>query len=132
MFELKRLKAPIYIVFIAPVVLMRSDDIELYAIEAEEIQLPSKYANYADVFLEEEVAKFLESTHVEHAIPIEEGAEVPYRLIYSLSANELQVLREYIKSSLEKGWIRNSKSPADAPILFVLKKDDGLRLCVDY
>jgi hypothetical protein len=89
MFELERLRAPIYTVFVAPVVLMRSDSVELYAIEAEEIQLPSEYADYADVFLEEEAAKFLESTRVEHAIPIEEGAEVPYGPIYSLSANEL-------------------------------------------
>jgi hypothetical protein len=42
------------------------------------------------------------------------------------------ILREYLDSSLEKGWIRNSKSPAGAPILFVLKSDGSLRLCVDY
>jgi NhaP-type Na+/H+ and K+/H+ antiporter len=76
MFKLKRLGAPIYIVFIALMVLMWSDGVELYIIEIEEIQLSSKYANYANIFLEEEVVKFLESTHVKHAIPIKEGVEV--------------------------------------------------------
>src|SRR5437588_9911564 len=33
---------------------------------------------------------------------------------------------------LEQGKITPSKSPARAPILFVLKKNGKLRLCVDY
>ena len=41
-------------------------------------------------------------------------------------------MREYIQQALDKGWIRPSTSPAGAPILFVPKKDGGLRLCVDY
>ena len=34
--------------------------------------------------------------------------------------------------NIKKGRIRPLKSPAGAPILFVPKKDGGLRLCVDY
>ena len=42
------------------------------------------------------------------------------------------MLQEYIDLNLKLGRIRPSKSPAGAPILFVPKKDGGLRLCVDY
>ena len=66
-----------------------------------------------------------------HEIEIGE-AEPPHGPIYALSAVELKALREYLDSSLKKGWIRHSISPAGAPILFVPKKDGGLRLCVDY
>ena len=49
-----------------------------------------------------------------------------------MSPRELEALREYIGSSLRKGWIKESKSPAGAPVLFAPKADGGLRLRVDY
>ena len=52
--------------------------------------------------------------------------------MYNLSVTELETLRNYLADSLEKGWIRPSTSLAGAGILFVKKKDGGLRLCVDY
>jgi hypothetical protein len=72
-------------------------------VEAEEVRLPSKYKAYANIFSESEATKFLDSTRVKHSISIKEGVEVPFSPIYSLSANKLEVLRAYIKSSLEKG-----------------------------
>jgi hypothetical protein len=132
MFKLKRLRAPIYIVFITPMIPIWSDSVELTTLSTKPITLLPKYEEYAKVFSKEEAAKFLDSTRVEHSIPVEEGVEVPYGPIYSLSTNKLQVLHEYIKSSLAKGWIRPSKSLIGALILFVPKKDGGLRLYVDY
>ncbi|MBW0489407.1 hypothetical protein O181_029122 [Austropuccinia psidii MF-1] len=41
-------------------------------------------------------------------------------------------LRAYISENLEKGFIPPSSSSTGAPVLFVKKKDGGLRLCVDY
>jgi hypothetical protein len=37
-----------------------------------------------------------------------------------------------LKGLLDKGHIRPSSSPWGCPILFVKKKDDALRLCIDY
>jgi hypothetical protein len=37
-----------------------------------------------------------------------------------------------VQKVLKKGWIRPSKSPVGAPVLFVPKKDGGYHLCVDY
>ena len=33
---------------------------------------------------------------------------------------------------IEKGFVRPSVSPWGVPVLFVKKKDDSMRLCVDY
>ncbi|UPX20316.1 uncharacterized protein EKO05_0010552 [Ascochyta rabiei] len=68
----------------------------------------------------------------DHSIDIKAGAKVPNLPIYNLSRRELDILREYLEAAQEKGWIRPSKSPAGAPILFVPKPDGTMRLCVDY
>jgi hypothetical protein len=93
--------------------------------------IPWEFADYANVFLEEEAAILPPLKGLQHAIKLD-GSKPPYRPIYSLSETELAVLRKYIKDSGVKGWIRKSKSPASAPILFAPKKDRSLRLCVDY
>ena len=66
----------------------------------------------------------------DHAIELTDKS--PYRPIYSLLEKELKVLCEYIQENLGRGWIRESTSPAGAPILFTPKKDGELRLCVNY
>ena len=45
---------------------------------------------------------------------------------------ELETLKAYIKSNLANGFIRPSKSPAGAPILFDRKSDGFFQLCVNY
>jgi hypothetical protein len=44
---------------------------------------------------------------------------------------ELAELKKQLQESLDKGFIRPITSPWGCPALFV-KKDDSLRLCVDY
>jgi hypothetical protein len=68
----------------------------------EEIQLPTEYCDYADVFLKTEADKLPESTKVAYSIEIKEGKTVPFGPIYALSANELRVLREYLDNSIAK------------------------------
>jgi len=45
---------------------------------------------------------------------------------------ELAELKIQLQELLDKGYIRPSSSPWGCPALFVKKKDDCLRLCVDY
>jgi len=46
--------------------------------------------------------------------------------------NKLAILKGYINKNLKKGFIRKSTLRARALVLFVLKKDKGLQLVVDY
>jgi hypothetical protein len=67
-----------------------------------------------------------------YIINLEEG-KIPLNLpIYNLSYKELKILREYLNSLMEKGWIWPSKSLAGVLILFILKPNRTIRLCVDY
>ncbi|KAJ1598432.1 hypothetical protein NDA14_000399 [Ustilago hordei] len=71
---------------------------------------------------------------VEHDLHLEliEGGKPPQGPLYLKGPKEMSELRRYLDENLEKGFIRPSKSPARSPVLFVPKKDGGLRLCVDY
>ena len=96
-------------------------------------EVPVEYSDYSDVFSTENAAELPENTGMnEHAIELEEGKQPPFGPIYSLGPVELETLKTYIKTNLANGFIRPSKSPAGAPILFDRKPDGSLRLCVDY
>ncbi|GBG63611.1 hypothetical protein CBR_g38922 [Chara braunii] len=60
---------------------------------------------------------------IRHEIILEDGAVPPRGRIYRMSEEELSVLRAQLDDLLEKGWIRPSSSPYDAPVLFVRKKN---------
>ncbi|MGH2639958.1 MAG: reverse transcriptase domain-containing protein, partial [Rhabdochlamydiaceae bacterium] len=45
---------------------------------------------------------------------------------------ELDELKKQLDELMEAGFIRPSKSPYGAPVLFVKKKDGTMRMCVDY
>jgi hypothetical protein len=68
----------------------------------------------------------------DHAIETRPGTEPPFGPIYSMSEEEASILRGWLTSNLEKGFIRPSVSPAGAPILFSKKKGGDLRVCHDY
>ena len=70
--------------------------------------------------------------NIDLAIDLQPGKEPLYGPIYPLSQTELAALRDFLEENLAKGFIRESKSLARAPILFVPKKDSSLRLCVNY
>lgn len=54
------------------------------------------------------------------------------RSMYRLSIKEKQEVEAQVKDLLDKGFIQPSRSPYGSPVLFVQKKDGGLRMCVDY
>ena len=49
-----------------------------------------------------------------------------------IGPNKLAELKKQLQELLDKGYIRPSTSPWGCPALFVKKKDESLRLCVDY
>ena len=49
-----------------------------------------------------------------------------------MSPKELAELKIQLQELLDKCFIHPSASPWGCPALFVKKKDDSMRLCVDY
>ena len=52
--------------------------------------------------------------------------------IYTLFYTQLEILRDYLDKNLKKDFIWKAKIVVEFSILFVPKKDEKLRLCVDY
>jgi len=98
----------------------------------EPTKLLAKYEEYWDVFEKKNVDTLPQHQPYDCGIELQEGAQPPFGPIYNLSQNELAALRDYLDENLAKNFIRHSKSPTGAPILFVKKKDSSLRMCVDY
>jgi hypothetical protein len=74
---------------------------------------------------------------INHAIKLEKNElgrkrNVPWEPLYSITKEELLVLRKTLTDHFEKEWIRVSKSPAEASVLFVRKPGGGLQFCVNY
>jgi hypothetical protein len=64
-------------------------------------------------------------------IELKPGTAPVSRWSYRMPPNELAELKTQLQDFLEKGFIRPSSSPWGCPVIFV-KKDQTLRMCVDY
>ena len=65
-------------------------------------------------------------------IPQIPGTNTPYRPCTRLSPREKQECHDQVFEFVRTGRVRPSTSPYGAPVLFVVKKDGSLRMCVDY
>ncbi len=96
-------------------------------------EVPSKYADFVDVFSLKLATKLPEHMRINnYAIELVDNRQPPYGPIYNLGPIDLEILKAYIKNNLANGFIRPSKSPAGAPILFDKEPDGSLRLYIDY
>ena len=106
---------------------------QIASLLTKEVKIPDEYSDFTNVFSEEKALVLLKRIELnEYVINLENGKQPPYGPIYSLGPVELETLKTYIETHLKTGFIRPSKSPAGAPILFDKKPDGSLRLCVDY
>ena len=96
-------------------------------------EVPAEYSDYSNVFSAEYAVELSKNTGInEHTIELEEGKQPPFEPIYSLEPVELETLKTYIKTNLAISFIRPSKSPTGAPILFDKKLNKNFCLCIDY
>jgi hypothetical protein len=86
---------------------------------------------YADVF-PDELPGMPSDRDIEFAIELQPGTTPISKRPYRMSPAELAELKKQLQELLDKGFIRPSTSPWGCPALFVKKKDESLRLCIDY
>ena len=97
------------------------------------LKISTVYQEFSDVFNEK--AENILPPHWEelnHHIELLLHITLSFRPLYNLSEQELTVLKNYINKHLRSEFITCSKSSAASLILFIKKKNDSLRLCVNY
>jgi hypothetical protein len=86
---------------------------------------------YPDVF-PDELPGMLPDRDIEFAIELQPGTAPIFKRPNRMPPAELAELKKQLQVLLDKRFIRPSTSPWGCPALFVKKKDESLRLCVDY
>jgi hypothetical protein len=98
---------------------------------AQNLENISVVCEFPDVF-PEYLSGMPPDRNVEFIIELQPGTTPISRRPYKMTPKELAELKVQLNELLDKGYIHPSSSPWGCPALFVKKKDQSLRLCVDY
>jgi len=92
-----------------------------------------EYQKYKILFEKESDQKtLLKHQSWNHKIKLVDDKKLTKQFIYSLLTEKLNALWQYLKENMQKEFIRELQSSAEYSILFVLKSNESLRLCVNY
>ncbi|XP_073129718.1 uncharacterized protein [Henckelia pumila] len=102
----------------------------------EELQRPSlaeveMVCEFSEVF-PDDISGLPPNRELEFSIELVPNAAPVSKEPYRLAPTEMKELKGLIQELLDKGFVLPSFSPWGAPVLFVKKKYDNLRLCIDY
>ena len=109
--------------YLAYVVEVREDDVRL-----EDIPVVREFP---DVF-RDDLPGLLPDREIDFQIELALGTESISRAPYRMAPAKLKELKVQMEEMVNKGFVRPSTSPWGAPVLFVKKKDESMRLCIDY
>jgi hypothetical protein len=114
-----------------PIVVTAKPSGRVYEAIIQEIHDIPVVCEFLDVF-PEDLPGLPPERDVEFMIELKPGTAPISRRLYRMPPNELAELKTQLQDLLEKGFIRPSSSPWGCPTIFVKKKDQTLRMCVDY
>ncbi len=95
-------------------------------------KLSSKYHDYLDVFDRAMTDQLFSHCLYDHKIKLIDEKTSFRSHFYHMSDYKLQKMKNYLIEHLNKSFIFSSSISYASLILFIEKKDDSLRFCVDY
>jgi len=90
------------------------------------------YHDFLNIFDREKTTQLLLHWSYDHKIELEDESQSSRSQLYLMSNHKLQKIKKYLKENLKKKFITLSKASFASSILFIEKKDDSLRFCVNY
>jgi len=90
------------------------------------------YHAFLNVFDREKTTQLFLHQSYDHKIELEDESQSSRSRLYFMSSHKLQKIKKYLEENLKKKFITFSKASFASSILFVEKKDNSLRFCVNY
>ena len=87
---------------------------------------------FEKIFDENKIYELSNHEFNDYAIDLKLNKKLFYDFIYSLFENELTILRVYLNKHLKNDFIKSFIFLIEISILFVKKKNETFRLCVNY
>jgi len=116
----------------------KSEEVNLHelsyaeALEQVKIKLFSEYHDYLDVFDRAMINQLSSHRFYDHKIKLINEETFFRSRLYQMFNHKLQKIKKYLIDHLNKEFIFFSFASYVSLILFIEKKDDSLRFCVDY
>ncbi len=90
------------------------------------------YHDFLNVFDREKITQLLSHWSYDHKIELEDESQSFRSQLYLMLNHKLQKIKKYLEKNLKKKFITFSKALFASSILFVKKKDDSFRFCMNY
>ncbi len=90
------------------------------------------YHDFLNVFNKEKTTQLSLHWSYDHKIELKDESQSSRSWLYFMLSYKLQKIKKYLEENLKKKFITLSKTLFASSILFVEKKDDSLRFCVNY
>ena len=104
---------------------MFKNELKLFEFFEDDLYLKKMFDNELTEMLSEQ-------NYENYVINLIKNKKSSYMSLYNLFQIELTKLRRYLNNALIKKWIKFSISFANVSIFFVFKKNEKLRLCINY
>ncbi len=116
----------------------KSEEVNLHelsyaeALEQVKVKLFSEYHDYLDIFDRAIIDQLSLHDFYDHKIELINERMLSWSRLYQMFNHKLQKIKKYLIKHLNKKFIFFSFASYVSLILFIEKKDDSLRFCVDY
>ncbi len=116
----------------------KSEEVNLHELshveilEQVKVKLFSEYHDYLDMFDRTMIDQLSSHRFYDHKIELIDQRMLSRSRLYQMFDHKLQKIKKYLIEHLNKEFIFSSFTSYVSLILFVEKKDDSLRFCVDY
>ncbi len=116
----------------------KSEEVNLHELSHTEvlkqvkIKLLSEYHDYLNIFDWAMINQLLLHHFYDHKIELIDEETLSWSRLYQMFNHKLQKIKKYLINHLNKEFIYFSFASYVSLILFIEKKDDSLRFCVDY